>query len=107
MPKDRCSSRPGTRKSSAPRASRTASITGAFVALALALERLRDPTMIKSIPLTDYVAAISVGIADSGPLPDLPHEDDSPAEVDMNIVKTGDARFIETHGTPLPIPLAR
>src|SRR5213080_1564925 len=47
---------------------RTASITGAFVALALALERLRDQNMIKSIPLTDYVAAISVGIVDSEPL---------------------------------------
>src|SRR5438270_10525514 len=65
---------------------RTASITGAFVALALALERLRDQNMIKSIPLTDYVAAISVGIVDSEPLLDLAYEDDSRADVDMNIV---------------------
>src|SRR5437667_2593988 len=64
---------------------RTASITGAFVALALALERLRDQNMIKSIPLTDYVAAISVGIVDNEPLLDLAYEDDSRAEVDMNI----------------------
>src|SRR5438445_2302498 len=86
---------------------RTASITGAFVALALALERLRDQNMIKSIPLTDYVAAISVGIVDSEPLLDLAYEDDSRAEVDMNIVKTGDGRFIEVQGTAEAMPFGR
>ena len=78
---------------------RTASITGAFVALALALEKLRERDVIRTIPLTDYVAATSVGIVDAEPLLDLAYEDDSRAEVDMNIVKTGDGRFIELQGT--------
>jgi len=86
---------------------RTASITGAFVALALALERLRDQNLIKAIPLTDYVAAISVGIVDGEPLLDLAYEDDSRAEVDMNIVKTGDGRFIEVQGTAEALPFGR
>src|SRR5439155_27251919 len=86
---------------------RTASITGAFVALALALERLRDQNLIKAIPLTDYVAAISVGIVDNEPLLDLAYEDDSRAEVDMNIVKTGNGRFIEVQGTAEALPLGR
>ena len=78
---------------------RTASITGAFVALALALEKLRARDAIKSIPLNDYVAATSVGIVDGEPLLDLAYDDDSRADVDMNIVKTGDGRFIEVQGT--------
>ena len=86
---------------------RTASITSAFVALALALERLRDQNLIKAIPLTDYVAAISVGIVDGEPLLDLAYEDDSRAEVDMNIVKTGDGRFIEVQGTAEALPFGR
>jgi len=86
---------------------RTASITGAFVALALALERLRDQNVLKTIPLTDYVAAISVGIVDSEPLLDLAYEDDSRAEVDMNIVKTGDGRYIEVQGTAEALPFGR
>jgi len=86
---------------------RTASITGAFVALALALERLRDKSVIGSIPLIDYVAAISVGIVDAEPLLDLAYEDDSRAEVDMNIVKTGNGRFIEVQGTAEAMPFGR
>ena len=78
---------------------RTASITGAFVALALALEKLRERDVIRTIPLSDYVAAISVGIVDGEPLLDLAYDDDSRAEVDMNVVKTGDGRFIEVQGT--------
>ena len=78
---------------------RTASITGAFVALALALEKLRTRDILKAIPLYDYVAATSVGIVDGEPLLDLAYEDDSRAEVDMNVVKTGDGRFIEIQGT--------
>src|SRR5712671_7764806 len=83
---------------------RTASITGAFVALALALEKLRERDAIRTIPLSDYVAAISVGIVDGEPLLDLAYEDDSKADVDMNIVKTGDGRFIEVQGTAEAIP---
>src|SRR6185503_3959526 len=83
---------------------RTASITGAFVALALALETLRARDVIRTIPLSDYVAAISVGIVDGEPLLDLAYEDDSRADVDMNIVKTGDGRFIEVQGTAEATP---
>ena len=86
---------------------RTASITGAFVALALALEKMRARGIINSIPLSDYVAAISVGIVDNEPLLDLAYEDDSRAEVDMNIVKTGNGRFIEVQGTAEAMPFGR
>src|SRR6266849_1991373 len=86
---------------------RTASITGAFVALALALEKLRERDIIKPIPLSDYVAATSVGIVDGEPLLDLAYDDDSRADVDMNIVKTGDGRFIEVQGTAEAIPFGR
>jgi ribonuclease PH len=86
---------------------RTASITGAFVALALALEALRQREVIKSIPLLDYVAAISVGIVDGEALLDLAYDDDSRADVDMNIVKTGDGRFIEVQGTAEGSPFDR
>ena len=86
---------------------RTASITGAFVALALALERMRERDVIRTIPLSDYVAATSVGIVDTEPLLDLAYEDDSRAEVDMNVVKTGDGRFIEVQGTAEALPFGR
>src|SRR5690349_23781505 len=86
---------------------RTASITGAFVALALALETLRSRDVIRTIPLNDSVAAISVGIVDGEPLLDLAYDDDSRAEVDMNIVKTGDGRFIEVQGTAEADPFGR
>src|SRR5438477_9960183 len=86
---------------------RTASITGAFVALALALETMRKRAQIGTIPLSDYVAAISVGIVDGEPLLDLAYDDDSRADVDMNIVKTGDGRFIEVQRTAEGSPFGR
>jgi ribonuclease PH len=86
---------------------RTASITGAFVALALALETLRSRDVLHTIPLTDSVAAISVGLVDGEALLDLAYEDDSRAEVDMNIVKTGSGRFIEVQGTAEGQPFDR
>ena len=86
---------------------RTASITGAFVALALALEKLRTRDILKTIPLHDYVAATSVGIVGGEPLLDLAYEDDSRADVDMNIVKTGGGRFIEVQGTAEAEPFGR
>jgi ribonuclease PH len=86
---------------------RTASITGSFVSLALALEKMRERDMIRTIPLSDYVAATSVGIVDGEPLLDLAYDDDSRADVDMNIVKTGDGRFIEVQGTAEAIPFGR
>ena len=86
---------------------RTASITGAFVALALAVEKLRERDVIRTIPLSDYVAATSVGIVDGEVLLDLGYDDDSRADVDMNIVKTGDGRFIEVQGTAEAMPFGR
>ena len=86
---------------------RTASITGAFVALALACERMRERDMLRAIPLSDYVAATSVGIVDGESLLDLAYDDDSRAEVDMNIVKTGAGRFIEVQGTAEGQPFDR
>ena len=86
---------------------RTASITGAYVALALALETLRKRDILKTIPLSDYVAATSVGIVGGEALLDLAYDDDSRAEVDMNIVKTGDGRFIEIQGTAEALPFGR
>ena len=71
---------------------RTASITGGFVALALALRKLRENGTIARLPLADYVAAISVGIVDGRPLADLAYAEDSRAEVDRNVVKTGGGR---------------
>ena len=78
---------------------RTASITGGFVALVLALQRMRELALIRDLPITDYVAATSVGIVDGSALLDLAYDEDSKAEVDMNFVKTGDGRFIELQGT--------
>ncbi|MEQ1868760.1 MAG: ribonuclease PH [Vicinamibacterales bacterium] len=86
---------------------RTASITGAFVALALACETLRSRDQLRAIPLYDYVAAISVGIVDGEPLLDLAYEDDSRAEVDMNVVRTGRGKFIEVQGTAEGQPFDR
>ena len=86
---------------------RTASITGGFVALVLALERMREKRLIDAIPVQDYVAATSVGIVDGTPIVDLAYEEDSRAEVDMNIVKTGDGRFIEVQGTAEGPPFDR
>jgi ribonuclease PH len=86
---------------------RTASITGAFVALALALEKLRERDVIRTIPISDYVAATSVGIVDGEPLLDLAYDDDSRADVDMNVVKTGNGRFIEVQGTAEAMPFGR
>ena len=86
---------------------RTASITGGFVALVLALERMREKQLIDAIPVQDYVAATSVGIVDGTPIVDLAYEEDSRAEVDMNIVKTGDGRFIEVQGTAEGPPFDR
>jgi ribonuclease PH len=86
---------------------RTASITGGFVALALALRRLREAGHLRTIPLQDYVAATSVGVVEGTPLLDLAYDEDSRADVDMNIVKTGDGRFIEVQGTAEGRPFDR
>ena len=86
---------------------RTAAITGGFVALVLALEKLREQGGIPRVPVTDYLAATSVGVVDGVALLDLAYEEDSRAEVDMNVVKTSDGRFIELQGTAEGQPFAR
>ncbi|WP_221585213.1 ribonuclease PH [Microbacterium sp. G2-8] len=80
---------------------RTASITGAYVALADAIEWGREKGFVakKATPLSDSIAAISVGIIDGTPMLDLPYEEDSRAETDMNIVMTGSGKFVEVQGT--------
>jgi ribonuclease PH len=78
---------------------RTASVTGAFVALALALERMVAAGIMRSVPLIDSLAAISVGIVDDDLLLDLNYEEDSRAQVDMNVVMTGSGRFVEVQAS--------
>jgi len=86
---------------------RTAAITGGFVALVLALERIREQGVITRLPITDYVAATSVGIIAGTPMLDLAYDEDSRAEVDMNVVKTANGRFIEVQGTAETQPFDR
>jgi ribonuclease PH len=86
---------------------RTAAITGGFVALVLALERLRGQGGLARVPITDYVAATSVGVIAGTPMLDLAYDEDSRAEVDMNVVKTSDGRFIELQGTAETKPFDR
>ena len=78
---------------------RTASITGAYVAMALAFERLVATGIIRNVPLRDSVAAVSVGIVNDQLLLDLDYEEDSQAQVDMNVVMTGKGRFVEVQAT--------
>jgi ribonuclease PH len=78
---------------------RTAAITGGFVALALALERLRSQGVLSRLPLTGTVAAVSAGVVDGRVLLDLAYQEDHRAEVDLNVVMTGAGRFIEIQGT--------
>ena len=78
---------------------RCASITGAFIALMLAIKKLKKDKLIKEIPVRDYVAAISVGIVNGKNYLDLDYSEDSEADVDMNIIKTGTGGFVEIQGT--------
>ncbi len=86
---------------------RTASITGAFVALVMALQKLRERDQLRTMPISDYVAATSVGIVDGTPMLDLAYTEDSAAEVDMNLVKTGAGLYIEVQGTAEALPFGR
>ncbi len=86
---------------------RTAAITGAYVALADACAHLGSQGVLKGQPLTGSVAAVSVGIIDGVPRLDLPYEEDVRAETDMNIVMTGDGRFVEVQGTAEAAPFDR
>ena len=78
---------------------RTAAITGAFVALGLALEKLVEAGTLTSVPLKDFVAAVSVGIVEGEILLDLSYEEDSRADVDMNLVMTAGHKFVEVQAT--------
>jgi len=78
---------------------RTTSVTGAFVALALAMEKLVAAGILRSLPLTDYLAATSVGIVNEAMLLDLAYDEDSHAQVDMNVVMTGNDEFVEVQAT--------
>jgi ribonuclease PH len=86
---------------------RTASICGAYVALHDAFSRFVDEGRIRQHPLTDSVAAVSVGIVDGVPMLDLPYREDSRAEVDMNVVMTGAGRFVEVQGTAEGLAFSR
>ncbi|MCA1850115.1 MAG: ribonuclease PH, partial [Acidobacteria bacterium] len=86
---------------------RTASITGAYVAFALACRRLLQQGKIARSPLKGEVAAVSVGIVEGTPLLDLKYDEDSRAEVDMNVICSGDGRFIELQGTAEGAPFTR
>ncbi|MBC6457997.1 ribonuclease PH [Actinomadura sp. HBU206391] len=86
---------------------RTAAITGAYVALADAVEWLRERKLVKGDPLIASVAAVSVGVVDGQPRLDLCYEEDVTAETDMNVVCTGDGRFVEVQGTAEGQPFDR
>lgn len=78
---------------------RTASITGAYVAMVMAFRKLKAQGMIAEIPVRNFVSAVSVGVIDGEPRLDLPYEEDSRAEVDMNVVMTDAGEYIELQGT--------
>jgi ribonuclease PH len=86
---------------------RTASICGAYVALHDACSRLEQRGLLKSHPLTEACAAISVGIIDAVPMLDLDYSEDVRAEVDMNVVMTSSGRFVEVQGTAEGMPFSR
>jgi ribonuclease PH len=86
---------------------RTASITGAYVALALACRRLQERGRVGRWPLSGTVAAVSAGVVDGVPLLDLDYDEDSTAEVDANVVMTGDGGLVEVQATAERTPLSR
>jgi len=86
---------------------RCASITGGYVALQLALERVVEEGLLERLPLTGSVAAVSCGVVDGVPCLDLDYPEDSTAEVDMNVVMTGDGGLVEVQGTAERTPLTR
>jgi ribonuclease PH len=86
---------------------RTASITGAFVALVDLFRKLQERGVVGTLPVMDYVCAVSVGLVNDQMLLDLDYEEDSRAQVDMNVVMTGGGRFIEVQGTAEKLPFSR
>ncbi len=86
---------------------RTASITGAYIALVDALRYMKKEGMIDRVPVGDFLAAVSVGIVDAKPMLDLCYEEDSTAEVDMNLVMTGSGKIVEVQGTAEGEPFSK
>ncbi len=86
---------------------RTASVTGSFIALVGLFRKMRQTGILDAMPVHDYLSAVSVGIVDDQIMLDLEYEEDSRAEVDMNFVMTGSGRFIEVQGTAEKIPFSR
>ncbi|MBN1471335.1 MAG: ribonuclease PH [Syntrophaceae bacterium] len=86
---------------------RTASVTGAFVALVDLFKKMKEDGVINEIPVRDYLSAVSVGIIDNQIMLDLEYEEDSRAEVDMNFVMTGSGLFIEVQGTAERMPFSK
>ncbi|WP_046215749.1 ribonuclease PH [Paenibacillus wulumuqiensis] len=86
---------------------RTTSITGAFVALAMAMDKLAVQHKLARFPITDYLASVSVGIVGDRAVLDLNYEEDSKAKVDMNVVMTGTGEFVELQGTGEDRPFTR
>lgn len=86
---------------------RTASITGSFVSLVLALAKVKEAEGWQHFPINDYVAAVSVGVYQGVPILDLCYTEDSAADVDMNVVMTGKGEFIEIQGTAENSPFSQ
>ena len=86
---------------------RTASITGGFVALVDLFRKMREQGIVDGVPVEDYVAAVSIGVVENDIYLDLDYEEDSRAEVDMNFVMTGKGLFIEIQGTAEEVPFGR
>ena len=86
---------------------RTASITGSFIAMILAFRTLVQRGVLPSVPVSEHIAAVSVGIVEGVALLDLAYDEDSRADVDMNVVKTSDGRYIEVQGTAEAAPFGR
>ncbi|GFN33685.1 ribonuclease PH [Paenibacillus xylaniclasticus] len=86
---------------------RTTSITGAFIAMALAVHKLSEKHNFSKYPITDYLASVSVGVINGKPLLDLNYDEDSKAKVDMNVVMTGAGQFVEVQGTGEESPFSR
>ncbi len=85
---------------------RTASVNGGFVAMVLGLQSMVEAGDLKALPLRDYVAAVSVGIVDSVAMLDLAYDEDSRADVDMNVVMTGKGQIVELQGTAEGAPFS-
>lgn len=86
---------------------RTTSITGAFVAMAMAMNKLHEAKMISKFPITDFLASVSVGVVQDKIMLDLCYIEDSKAKVDMNVVMTGQGKFVEVQGTGEEAPFTR